>query len=114
MQRVVSQPISTGVVVHGPFRVDLKRGQAWVGGTPLAGLGAFEVRLLACLVHNAGSVCTHEELRRTVFHTDPAGDDPGRQVAALETLRRACGPHADSFTTVEGIGFGLDLLPDIA
>lgn len=68
------------------------------GVEEVRGLGPLTLRLLKCLVLNAGSVVTHDLIRREVWNGDSSGD-PGRHVSFL---RDALDDKGDPPTFIKG------------
>ena len=93
----------SGVIVHGPLRIDLPARKAWVGQEPV-GLTGKEFDILACLALEPGRAVSREEIFDRVWDEHWYGPRKVLDVH-IAALRRKVG--ADLIETVYGRGFRL-------
>jgi DNA-binding response OmpR family regulator len=94
----------SGVIVHGPLRIDLPARKAWVGQEPVALTGK-EFDILACLALEPGRAVSREEIFDRVWDEHWYGPRKVLDVH-IAALRRKLGT-AELIETVYGRGFRL-------
>jgi len=87
----------------GTLRIDLRRRDASLDGTPLD-LRAREFDLLAALARDPGVVLTRDALLERVWETDFAGETRTVDVHVAE-LRKKLGHDGPRIETVRGVGY---------
>jgi len=100
-----AQPLGTRVIV-GDFTLDLSAGTLVMPGKPAIRLTPVELRLLECLMRNAGLTLRRETLIERVWGYDYGGDN--RLEVYIRRLRRKIEPDPDHpcyLRTVRGIGY---------
>ena len=94
---------ASSTIACGPVAVDTVASKASVDGSILK-LTSHEYRLLAYLVHHAGSVISRTELTEHLYDQDFDRDSNTIEVF-IGRLRKKLGDHAGLIETVRGLGY---------